>query len=180
MQILTLENTTYLLNKVPDEVDEDMRFSVLDNSDPKNPDFFFVPLIYLESFSSPSAVLEILPGNTQGDVGGKIQMPLDWHILLGDSEVPELEIVPLTSLNDRSFSAFCFNPINGLLPKYHDVKITNIYNEVEWFFPRVRNNQLIAIPLDLSNEPQCAYFIKDVNRNNDAVHLSKLFWNGRN
>ena len=81
MQILTLENTTYLLNKVPDEVDEDMRFSVLDNSDPKNPDFFFVPLIYLESFSSPSAVLEILPGNTQGDVGGKIQMPLDWHFV---------------------------------------------------------------------------------------------------
>ena len=67
MQILTLENTTYLLNKVPDEVDEDMRFSVLDNSDPKNPDFFFVPLIYLESFSSPSAVLEIMPGNTSRD-----------------------------------------------------------------------------------------------------------------
>ena len=94
--------------------------------------------------------------------------------------MPELEIVPLTSLNDRSFSAFCFNPINGLLPKYHDVQITNIYNEVEWFFPRVRNNQLIAIPLELKEEPQCAYFIKDVNRNNDAVHLSKLFWNGRN
>ena len=99
MQILTLENTTYLLNKVPDEVDEDMRFSVLDNSDPKNPDFFFVPLIYLESFSSPSAVLEILPGNTQGDVGGKIQMPLDWHVLLGDPECGDLEILPLTSLS---------------------------------------------------------------------------------
>ena len=59
MQILTLENTTYLLNKIPDEVDDEMRFSVLDNSDPSNPDFFFVPLIYLESFSSPSAILEI-------------------------------------------------------------------------------------------------------------------------
>ena len=46
MQILTLENTTYLLNKIPDEVDDDMRFSVLDNSDPSNPDFFFVPLIF--------------------------------------------------------------------------------------------------------------------------------------
>ena len=67
MQILTLENTTYLLNKVPDEVDEDMRFSVLDNSDPKNPDFFFVPLIYLESFSSPSAVYVGLFLNTSGN-----------------------------------------------------------------------------------------------------------------
>jgi len=67
MQILTLENTAYLLNKIPDQVSEDMRFSVLDNSDSSNPDFFFVPLIYLESFSSPSAVLEI---DNQ-----KIQMP---------------------------------------------------------------------------------------------------------
>ncbi len=172
MQILTVDNECFVLNKIPDQVDEDLRFSVLDNSDPNEPDFYFMPLIYLESFSSPSVTLEI--------ANKKIQMPLDWHILLGDSEVPELEIVPLTSLNDRSFSAFCFNPINGLLPKYHDVQITNIYNEVEWFFPRVRNNQLIAIPLELKEEPQCAYFIKDVNRNNDAVHLSKLFWNGRN
>ncbi len=172
MQILTVDNECFVLNKIPDQVDEDLRFSVLDNSDPNEPDFFFMPLIYLESFSSPSVTLKI--------ANSLIQMPLDWHILLGDSEVGELEIVPLTSLNDRSFQAFCFNPINGLLPKYHDVQITNIYNEVEWFFPRVRNNQLIAVPLELSNEPQCAYFIKDINRNNDSVHLNKLFWNGLN
>ena len=41
------------------EIDDDVRFSVLDNSDPKNPDFFFVPLIFLESFSAPAMVLEI-------------------------------------------------------------------------------------------------------------------------
>ena len=92
MQILTLENTAYLLNKIPDQVEEDMRFAVLDNSDPASPDFFFVPLIYLESFASPSAVLEI--------ENQKIQMPLDWHILLGDPECGDLEILPLTSLND--------------------------------------------------------------------------------
>ena len=76
MQLLTLDNESYLLDRVPDQVEEDMRFAVLDNSDPTNPDFFFIPLIYLESFSAPSAVLQI------GD--NKIQMPLDWHILLGD------------------------------------------------------------------------------------------------
>ena len=75
MQILTLDNTAYLLNKIPDKIDEDMRFAVLDNSDSNNPDFFFVPLIYLESFSSPSAVLEI--------DNKKRQTPLDWHIQLG-------------------------------------------------------------------------------------------------
>ena len=37
----------------------DLRFAVLDNSDPANPDFFYIPLIFLESFNAPAAVLEI-------------------------------------------------------------------------------------------------------------------------
>ena len=48
MRLLTLEhNTAYELNEIPEEVD-DVRFCVLDNSDPKDPDYFFIPLIFLE------------------------------------------------------------------------------------------------------------------------------------
>ena len=59
MRMLTLENKCFALNDLPDELgeDEDVRFSVLDNSDPKEPDFFFIPLIFLESFSSPAIVI---------------------------------------------------------------------------------------------------------------------------
>jgi hypothetical protein len=59
MKILTLENQSLDLNTLPDQIEEDIRFSVLDNSDPANPDFFFIPLIFLESFSSPSVVLDV-------------------------------------------------------------------------------------------------------------------------
>ena len=59
MQILTLENKTFLLDNLPEEVDEECRFAVLDNSDPKEPDFFFMPLIFLESFNAPAMVLKI-------------------------------------------------------------------------------------------------------------------------
>ena len=45
MRILTLDNTAYELNEIPDEV-EDMRFAVLDNSDPRSPDYFYIPLIF--------------------------------------------------------------------------------------------------------------------------------------
>ena len=51
MKILTLNNRSFDLNELPDEVDEDTRFSVLDNSNPNEPDFFFMPLIFLESFN---------------------------------------------------------------------------------------------------------------------------------
>lgn len=168
MQILTLDNTTYLLNKIPDHVDDEMRFSILDNTDTSNPDFFFVPLIYLESFSSPAVVLQIGEKN-------KIQMPLDWHILLGDPDCGDLEILPLTSLNDRSFHAFCFNPITDSMPTYQEVNVINIYSEVEWFFPRVRSNHLLTTPVNTNDNPPCAYFIKDINRNTDTVNLHALF-----
>ena len=35
MRILTLENKTFHLNNLPEELTEDVRFSVLDNSNPK-------------------------------------------------------------------------------------------------------------------------------------------------
>jgi hypothetical protein len=58
MRILTLDDKCFSLEDLPDQIDDDVRFSVLDNSDPKEPDFFFVPLIFLESFSAPAMVLE--------------------------------------------------------------------------------------------------------------------------
>ena len=42
MRILTLENKCFSLEDLPETIDDDVRFSVLDNSDPANPDFFFV------------------------------------------------------------------------------------------------------------------------------------------
>ncbi len=84
MQILTLDNEYFDLNTLPKEIDKDIRYSVLDNSDPKDPDYFFVPLIYLESFSSPAVVLQI--GQHQ------VQMPLEWNMVVGNSEVGDLEV----------------------------------------------------------------------------------------
>jgi hypothetical protein len=89
MRILTLDNIAYELNEIPDEV-EDLRFAVLDNSDPRTPDYFYIPLIFLESFNSPALVLRI------GD--NVIKMPVDWHVLIGEPDLGDLEVVPLPVL----------------------------------------------------------------------------------
>ena len=123
MQILTLENKLFSLNNLAVEVDENTRFAVLDNSDPKNPDFFFVPLIFLESFNSPAIVLKI------GDK--EISMPIDWSIAVGDSSSNiDAEILPLTSLNDRGFDAIMFNPISSFKIDYRPIEIVNFYNSL--------------------------------------------------
>ena len=91
MRILTLDNKCFSLDDLPETIDDDVRFSVLDNSDPENPDFFFVPLIFLESFSAPAMVLNI--------GGQEITMPVDWSIAVGCSESGmDLETVSYTHL----------------------------------------------------------------------------------
>ena len=44
MKILTLDDRTYALEKIPEWVDEKLRFAVLDNSDPENPEPNSTPL----------------------------------------------------------------------------------------------------------------------------------------
>jgi|TARA_B100001287_G_scaffold237460_1_gene210476 hypothetical protein len=168
MKILTLENKGLDLNTLPDQIEEDIRFSVLDNSDPNNPDFFFIPLIFLESFSSPSVVL---------DIGGtEVQMPIDWHIAVGCSDSGnDLEILPLTSIGDRGFEAFLFNPLASFKPDFTPVKVINYYNDVKWYFPKVRNGQLLSVPVQDQDTPLCAYFIKDVTRQTEVVKYGELF-----
>lgn len=58
MKILTLENESYDLETLPEEID-DLRFAILDNSNPQNVDYHYIPLIFLESFNAPAVVLEI-------------------------------------------------------------------------------------------------------------------------
>jgi hypothetical protein len=118
MKILTLENKPYDLNNLPKEINEDIRYSVLDNSDPKEPDYFFMPLIYLESFSAPAVVLQV--GKHQ------VQMPLEWSMLIGSNEGGDLEVLPLTSLNDRGFEAFQFNPLTSFRPDFVSVDVVNV------------------------------------------------------
>ena len=168
MNILTLDNKPFELNVLPDEVDDAMRFAILDNSNPKDPDFFWVPLIFLESFNAPAAVLSIN--------GNEIVMPLDWCVAVGCSESgSDLEILPITSLNERGFEAFLFNPLASFKPDFTPVKVINYYNDVKWYFPKVRNGQLLSVPVQDQDTPLCAYFIKDVTRQTEVVKYGELF-----
>ena len=167
MRILTLENTAYELNEIPDEV-EDLRFAVLDNSDPRTPDYFFIPLIFLESFNSPALVLKI--GQNV------IRMPVDWHILIGEHDIGDLEVVPLTSINDRGFSVFCFNPISSFKPEFAPIEIVDIYQDVKWYFPKLKPGQLLAVPLEINTDkPLCVYFVKDIPRQSEVVDYGKCW-----
>ena len=167
MKILTLENKTYILEKIPEYVDEKLRFAVLDNSNPEEPDFFYIPLIFLESFNAPAAVLEIGPY--------KIKMPLDWRMNIGEQGQQEMHVLPITSLNDRGFDAFTFNPLSSSRPEFFPIDIVDIYTEVKWYFPKIKSGQVLAVPLEDGLKPVCAYFVKDISRQCEQLDYGSVW-----
>jgi len=166
MRILTLDNAPYDLDHLPEQV-EDMRFAILDNSDPANPDYHYIPLIFLESFNAPALVLQI--GTN------RIRMPVDWQILIGEPDVGDLEILSLTSINDRGFRAFQFNPLSSFRPSFPNIEIVDVYQEVAWYAPKLKNGQMLCVPIDDSATPDCVYFVKDVSRNCEIVDYNKAW-----
>lgn len=166
MNILTVENKPYDLTFVPDEVD-DIYYSVLDYGDKTDVDYFFVPLVFLEIFTSPAAVLKI------GDY--QIKMPLDWSVILCEPECSDPEIVPLTSLNDRGFKAFTFNPISGYVPSFQEIEITNVYQDVKWHFPKLKHGHILAVPLSSEEGAPCAYFVKETTKVPDVLESFQMW-----
>jgi len=158
MKILTVENEPYDLDTVPDEID-DIRYCVLDGSDKDYVDFYFLPLIFLESFHSPAICLEI--GNR------KIQMPMDWSILICDDDYSALEVIPLTGLNHRGFKAVAMNPLVTSTLSNMEINITNIFQDVKWYFPKLKNGHMLAVPLEEGETPRCVYFVKEANKVSD-------------
>lgn len=166
MKIHTLDDTAYELNELPEKIN-DMNFAILDNSNPKELDYYYVPLIFLESFTSPALVLRI--------ADKLIKMPMDWHLLIGEEDTGDLEAIALTSINDRDFKAFEFNSLSGYSANFPLVEVVDVYNEVQWYNPKLKNGQYLAVPIDDGDAPRVVYFIKDVSRNCQVVDYSQAW-----
>lgn len=166
MRILTVDNITHDLDDIPEVVD-DLRFSVLDYSNPKNVDYFFIPLMFLESFYAPAAILKV--GKYQ------VKVPLDWSIVICDAEIGEPEIMSLMSLNDRGFTAFATNPMTAFRPDYLDISITNIYNDVKWYAPKLKQGHLLVVPLAEGENPPCVIIVKDTTKIPEVLDINELW-----
>jgi hypothetical protein len=165
LRILTTDNRAFDLHQLPEKID-DLRYCVLDYSDSHNVDYYWYPLIFLDIFSSPCADIRIGPYN--------IQMPLDWSIVVGDKHAGDLEIMKLVDLNDKDFDAFCLNPIRGYMPDFFKIEIMNVFSDVKWYFPRLKNGHILAFPLTQGENPVCVFFVKDIGKLPDQLDIRQL------
>lgn len=145
---------------------DDLRYCVLDYSDVHHPDYYWYPLIFLDIFSSPCADLKIGPYN--------VQMPLDWSVVIGDKHTGDLEIIRLIDLNDKGFDAFLFNPLQGYMPEFHKVEIVNVFSDVKWYFPRLKNSHLLTMPVQDGRAPLCLLTLKEAGKLPDSLDIRHL------
>ncbi len=166
MDILTEENSPSSLDNFYDD-NGDLRYFVLDYSSKDNVDFFAVPLLFIERFYSPSADLKIGPY--------RVQVPLAWNIIIGEKEYSELEITPIQNCLDKDFQTIVFNPISGFRPQYYTLEILNIYPDVVWYVPKLKQGHILTVPIEKKIAPQCAFFIKDLQKIPEQLDITKIF-----
>ena len=166
MNFLTVENEAYDIANLPDEVD-DFRYCTFDVGVDGHMDYYFTPLVFLESWQYPAAVLQI------GEY--KVQVPLDWSILVCDEDYTTVELVQVSDLNDRGFCTLVYNPYVPSIPSLCEVSVVNVFSEVRWFFPKVANNSLLVVPVDNCTAPPCVLLASDKVKFPTDVGISDLF-----
>jgi hypothetical protein len=101
-------------------------------------------------------------------------MPLDWSIVIGDMNLGELEVMPLNYLMDKDFDVFCYNPIKGYMPHFLKLEIINVWPDIKWYFPKLKNGHLLTVPLEDGTNPICAYFLKESGKLTDNLDIRKI------
>lgn len=167
MRILLSDNVSFDMDKIPDRMGDDLFYCVLDYSNQQDVDFFFVPMVITEQFPRPAADLKIGPH--------RIQMPLDWSIMITDRNLGTLEMVELKQINDRQFDAFAMNPIDGYFPEFHEITIQNVFADVTWNIPRLKRGHILVVPLSEKPNSPCVFFVREGNRLPDGLDISKVF-----
>lgn len=166
MKLLTPENSIFDMTTLPQETDADIRFFVLDYSNPTEVDLVAIPLLFVESYTRSAADLKIGPY--------RVMLPLDWSIVIVDKHLGMVELLELRHLNDRDFTALVYNPLKGFMPEFHEITMMNIFSEVSWYVPKLKYGHILVIPLTSGPAPVAIYAVKDHHRIPESLDISKI------
>jgi hypothetical protein len=49
-----------------------------------------------------------------------------------------------------------------------------VFQEVKWFFPKLKNGHILTAPLHQGSKPNCIYFAKELNQIPDQIQVGDL------
>lgn len=134
MLILNEHNEIVDLDQV--SKNNEIYYAVLDFSKPKTPDYFFKPVVFIDTFTAPSAELKIGPYTTM--------IPFKWSIIVVYAD--QAELVPIEDIVSKSHDAFLINPITAYMPSRMSVRYRGTY-ETSWTYPTLAKTELLVIPV---------------------------------
>lgn len=166
MYLLNENNNPISIDYISNNTDNRYNYCILDYEDPNNSDFYFIPLLYLDTFNTSSACIKI---------NNKIlTLPLDWFILIGEPEIGDLEFIRLDHCIDKDFKCLNLNPIKSYRPKYSTLEIIDIYPDIKWYTPKLKNGHILALPIENKENPECIFITKELTKIADVIDLSKI------
>lgn len=147
MNILTLEGKQLNLNNI-DDVIPITQYTIVDLGSDLNHnneiDIIFPRLMFIAEQTGAAVLCDI--------GGSEIILPLSWNLFVGDEDSAEVELVPISEINARSFYALMTNPINGFRHKFEEVRIKRVLIDYDWVVPKLKNGQALPIPINAKNE----------------------------
>ena len=101
-------------------------------------DFTLAPLLMLEETICPSMQLCIQ--------GFEFVLPASWSILVYDQETSQLDVVEVSEVAGREFTAFVYGPVSNR-PTPASVIATNYYVEYKNIGPSLNKHQMLCHPI---------------------------------
>ena len=60
------------------------------------------------------------------------------------------------------------------MPDFFNIEIVNVFADVKWYFPRLKNGHILALPLTNGDNPMCVFFVKEVGKLPDTLDIRQL------
>ena len=49
-----------------------------------------------------------------------------------------------------------------------------MFQEVKWYFPKLKNGHILTMPLNAGKKPQCIFFVKELNQIPDQISVGDI------
>jgi hypothetical protein len=166
MLILDENNNPIETDRLGDKTD--VYYCTLDLKKPKNPDYKWQPLVFLDTYTAAGAVISV--GNTE------VTLPYHWSLITVCQD--QAELIPIKKISGRGITAFGFNPLDGFMPEWLPIRITDTPENSSWSSPIFEKTEMLVIPIETDNGdrgPRCIIAGEPRTRMPDSLDLA-LLW----
>lgn len=67
------------------------------------------------------------------------------------------------------------NPLSSSKPDFLNIEILDVYQDVKWYFPKLKPGHILSVPLQDTPKPLCAFFVKDISKQCEVINVGEIW-----